>query len=463
MNNRIFIGIFIAVVLVIFVTVAVVGFNLTKNYFSKTLTTQNQNIDANGPDEDESVPSPVAASPLDIAQEPTDASALGGYNVLIADRGNNRLIEVTPEKNIVWEYKFDLPKAGLGADDAFFADEGKTIIVNLELYHVIQQIDYKTKEIVWTYGKPGIPGSDPGYLNRPDDAYKLANGNVMTADIKNCRIIEISLDKRIVRQYGVTGVCKNQIGYLNKPNGDTPLPNGHVYISNIRGNNIIELDEKWHQIMSLKVPLKYPSDPQPTKKGNILIADYNDPGKIIEISKKGKVVWEYFYKDGDQKLNSPSLAVELPNGNILTNDDLNHRVVVINKNTKQIVWQYGVTGKPGSEQGQLNIPDGVDIIKRTPNLPTHTVGQITRHAKDFVNKNIKVSGYLIKRETGYLIFSDEATGAISSFDLPVTGLGIDLVQSGQKYILEGKFVEGGLESSNKNLYHLELSSKPKSI
>lgn len=423
--------------------------------------------------EDPAVPPAVTATPSEVAAQPKDTSALGGYNVLIADRGNNRLIEVTPAKKIVWQYQFNLPRPGLGADDSFFADGGKTIIVNLEEYHVLELIDYRTKQVTWSYGVPNQPGSKDGYLNTPDDAYQLPNGDISVADIKNCRILEIAPDKHIVRQYGQTKVCKNVPGYLNKPNGDTPLKNGHVFVSNITGHDLIELDENWQPVFSMNLPVRYPSDPQLTLAGNVLISDYSTPGKIVEVTKQGNIVWQYD-GDGHVKMNKPSLAIELPNGNILANDDYNHRVIVIDKQTKQIVWQYGVTGKPGSADGQLNVPDGMDIIMRStsgtvataqaspiPNPSTlQTIGQVTRHASQFVNQTVRLQGYLIKKENGYLIFSDEPNGAISSYDLPVVGPGIDAVLFNQKYVLEGKFVYGGLKSSNGNLYHLELTSAP---
>lgn len=315
----------------------------------------------NDADEDEPVPPPVPVNPAEVSGAASDQSALGGYNVLIADRGNNRLIEVTPDKKIVWQYNFDLPKRGLGADDSFFTDGGKSVITNLEEYHVIQKIDYQTKQVVWSYGVAGHPGSSDGYLNTPDDAYQLPNGDVTVADIKNCRVIEISPDKKIVRQYGITGQCSSKSGFLNSPNGDTPLSNGHTLISNIRSKNLIELDQNWQPVFTMPLPVNYPSDPQLTQAGNILISDYSYPGKIVEVSKSGQIVWK---SDPSLKLNKPSLAIELPNGNIMANDDYNHRVIVIDKKTGQIVWQYGVTGKPGSADGQLDVPDGLDIIKR---------------------------------------------------------------------------------------------------
>ena len=407
------------------------------------------------------VPTGVKVQPEEITNQASDIGALGGYDVLIADRGNNRLIEVTPDKKIVWEYHFDLPKAGLGADDSFFTDDGKSIIVNLEEYHIIEIIDYQTKNVIWTYGEAGKPGSKDGMLNTPDDAYKLPNGNITVADIKNCRILEISPDKKIVRQYGKTRICKNINGYLNKPNGDTPLANGHTFISNIVGRDLIELDENWQPIFSMPLPVHYPSDPQLTKAGNILISDYSNPGKIVEVAKDGTIVWD----SKGVNLDHPSLAIELPNGNILTNDDANHRVIVIDKKTNNIIWQYGVTKKPGSGPDQLNTPDGLDIILRTPvatpvTTPLSSVGQITRHSANFINQQIRIQGYVLKKENGYIIFSDEANGTIGQYDLPVTGLGVDSMQSKQKYELQGLFLDHGLTASNHNQNHLELSSLP---
>jgi hypothetical protein len=304
----------------------------------------------------------AAVATVPPAPTPSDGAALGGNDVLIADRGNNRILLVDPEKHILWEYHFTGLPLGHGADDAFFADGGKSVIVNLEHEQVIEIIDYATKAETWRYGVLGRPGSSAGHLNFPDDAYKLPNGDVVVADIRNCRILEIAPDKHIVRQAGVTGRCESRPPMLSSPNGDTPLANGHLLVSTIGDHSLIELDETWKPILKLTLPISYPSDPQPTKSGDFLIAAYTRPGRIIEIDRNGAVVWDYAGV-GDGGLNRPSLAIELPNGNIMANDDLNHRVIVVDKATKRVVWQYGVTGRPGSGEGYLSIPDGLDIIE----------------------------------------------------------------------------------------------------
>lgn len=293
---------------------------------------------------------------------PHDAGALGGYDVLIADRGNNRLLLVSPEKRILWQYDFVGLPPGNGADDAFFADDGRSIVTNLEHQQVIQVIDRASKTVIWSYGTLGKKGSKPGLLNFPDDAYKLPNGDIVVADIRNCRILEIAPDKHIVRQAGKTGQCTSGPDTLASPNGDKPLPNGHILISTIGDHSIVELDETWTQVNRLVVPIKYPSDPQMTAAGNYLVAGYTNPGTLIEVTRDGTMVWQY-QATGDGVLNKPSLAIELPNGNVLVTDDLNARIVVIEKASNRILWQYGVTRHPGTSPGHLHIPDGVDIIK----------------------------------------------------------------------------------------------------
>lgn len=294
---------------------------------------------------------------------PGDPAALGGYNLMIADRGNNRVLIVSPEKKILWEYQFEGIPLGSAADDTFFTLDHKAVVASMEYWQLIQIIDIATKKVTWSYGHPGKKGSADGFMNFPDDAYQLPNGNIMVADIRNCRVIEINSDHKIARQAGKTGACYGKWPQLGGPNGDTPLPNGHVLVSEIINKSVTELDEKWQKVMSVRVPLQYPSDPQPTKSGNILIADYVRPGKIIEITRDGHVLWQYDEKTADGFLHHPSLAEELPNGNIMANDDYNHRIVIIDRATKKIIWQYGHTRQPGKAEGYLNIPDGMDIIK----------------------------------------------------------------------------------------------------
>jgi len=103
-------------------------------------------------------------------------------------------------------------------------------------------------------------------------------------------------------------------------------------------------------------------------------------------------------------------------------------------------------------------------VANAANVPiAHKIGSVTWHAARFVNQDLALSGYLLLRADGYVLFSDEPSGAISAHDLPVTGHGIDTVVPNVRYIISGHFVHGGLVASNGNPYHLELTAVPTQV
>jgi N-acetylneuraminic acid mutarotase len=83
---------------------------------------------------------------------------------------------------------------------------------------------------------------------------------------------------------------------------------------------------------------------------------------VDEITPAGHIVWTYGPSSGPGALDRPSLAVRWPNGMIAVTDDWHHRIVVIDPKTKRIVWSYGHLGHPGTANGYLNKPDGLDLL-----------------------------------------------------------------------------------------------------
>ena len=296
---------------------------------------------------------------------PARAQAAPGLdrNILIADRGNNRIIEVTPDKQIVWEYHFNGLPPGYGADDAFFSPDNSQVIANLEFANIVVIIDYATRKIVWQYGTT-IPGGGLNQVYRPDDSYLLPDGNVTIADIGNCRVIVVSPARKIVRQYGRTDQCLADPGYYDEPDGATPLPNGNILISAIVSRRISEVTPDGRIVYSFVGPALYPSDANPTWRGTIIVADYLPNGVIYELGRTGQVLWQYGpfspLNSQHRDLDRPSLAVMLPNGNVIASDDYHHRIVVIDKQSQEIVWQYGHTGIFGDGPDYLYAPDGLD-------------------------------------------------------------------------------------------------------
>ena len=290
--------------------------------------------------------------------------------LLIADRGNDRMLLVDPQHRVLWRFPTarDLAR-GIHVyfnDDGFVEPGGKAIVANEEESHTIISVNIKTHAVTHLYGTPGVRGSGPNELNTPDDAYVLPDGTLTVADAYNCRILFIRAH-RIVRQLGRTGAC-----YHHPPvafgavNGDTPLKDGGVLVSEIPGSWIDNIAHNGRLRWAVRAPVSYPSDPQILSGGRILLAGYTNPGTVLIMNRHGTVLWRYAPSAGWGALDHPSLAMMLPNGDIAVNDDFKHRVVIIDPSTNTIVWQYGHAGIPGTGPGYLNTPDGMDFVPLGP-------------------------------------------------------------------------------------------------
>jgi outer membrane protein assembly factor BamB len=300
--------------------------------------------------------------------------------LLIADRGNNRLVALNVERAVTWQY----PSAGMPPppggfyfpDDAFFIRHGTGIISNQEDNHTIVEIGYPSGKILWQYGHPGQPGSAPGYLDQPDDAYLLRSGTITVADASNNRILFISPGGQVTGQIGNGADAHDPPDSIAYPNGDTPLADGDVLVSEINGSWIDEYTQAGKLVWSTHFPsVDYPSDPQQIGTDRYLMTDYDPPaeGRVLEFARSGRITWLYDARSGDAALKKPSLAERLPNGLIMVNDDYRDRVVVIDPVTYSIVWQYGLTDVPGTAPGLVSIPDGFDDLLPNGTTPTHPV------------------------------------------------------------------------------------------
>jgi len=323
-------------------------------------------------DPTQSVPPPVTGSPK--SPVPSWGKPLP-YPVVIADRRNNRLIEVAPDKRIIWQFGSPNLKIYHDNDDVYFSPDGHLLAISEEDNQDIHLIDYDRRELIWSYGVPDVPGSAPGYMNFPDDTHVLMDGTILVSDIRNCRILFLDRDSASIKtQWG--GLSRKDGNWhkdpncrhdppkmLGLPNGAVELDNGDILITEILGSWISQVTREGKLVWATPAfGMHYPSDAMPTHDGQVIVADYSKPGRVIVFDPKTrKVTWDYFPKSGEAMLNHPSLAQELPNGDVILNDDYRHRVIVIDRQTKQIIWQYGKTDHAGSGPGELNNPDGIDI------------------------------------------------------------------------------------------------------
>ena len=294
-------------------------------------------------------------------------------DVLIADHLNNRLVIIDPQGRVRWLF----PRPGdlapgqtfLVPDDAFFSPDGRFIVATQEDDQVISVIDVARHKIVYRYGKPGMRGAGSNMVSNPDDAMLMPGGDIIVADIMNCRILIIRPPAHSpVRVIGRTPTaCEHDPPRrFGSPNGAFPMTGGGFVVTEINGDWADGLSASGRVLWSTHPPgVAYPSDTNELADGNMITTDYSAPGSIVEFTTRGKLLWRF------GGLNHPSLALPLPNGYILANDDFNDRVIVINPRTHKIVWQYGHTGIPGRAPGYLDDPDGVDLVPPDSLLSTH--------------------------------------------------------------------------------------------
>jgi hypothetical protein len=319
----------------------------------------------------------VAPNPkFGLAGETGAGSPYFGGDLLVADSGSNELLLLNPSNQIIWTYPSATAPAPIGGfnypDDAFFADHGTAIVMNMEDYQEVVKVAYPSGTVLWTYGHPGIAGDAPGYLDTPDDAYQLKSGQISVADIANCRVLIINPDGTIAAQIGTTRVCTHSPPhYLAAPNGDTPLADGTILISEIGGSWVSDYSTAGALVWSAHLDLSYPSDPQQIGPDEYMISGYTSPGQIAEFNSQGVITYRYDVASGPGELNHPSLAELLPSGVFMLNDDQNDRMLAIDPATEAAVWQYGVQGVPGPAPGMLDSPDGFDFIMNGGSTPTH--------------------------------------------------------------------------------------------
>jgi len=262
------------------------------------------------------------------------------YPIVIADRRNNRLIEIAPDKSIVWEFPSPNLKVYRGNEDVNFSVDGKQLAVSEEDNFDVHLVDYEKRELTWTYGTPDHRGKGDNLLNYPDDAHLLADGKFITADIRNCRVVIIDPQTtKVVTQWGTPGKCKHNPPHeLAHPNGATPMANGDLLVTEISEAWISRITREGKVLWSVKAPnIRYPSDAFPTVDGKqVIVADFVKPGRVVIFDPAtGKATWEYFKADGEGMLDHSSIARELPDtGDILIVDDLHDRIIVVDRKTK---------------------------------------------------------------------------------------------------------------------------------
>jgi len=313
---------------------------------------------------------PTAHLPTSTGRGPSyfmkgsDPSVLPG-NVLIADWGARRLLVVSPQGQIVWSYGVkSLYGSQFNPDYAFFDAAGDTITITEESHSIVEQLRVAKPKLVYRYGHYDRPGSKSDYVHDPGTAITLSDGTIVAADIRNCRVSILHPPSHFhVHNLGHVGHCVHSPPHhYDNPVSAFPLRGGGLVITELSGE-VDLLDAAGKLKAAFPAPgFKRPFATNMTPQGDLVAVDHTKPGGVEIFSTHGKLIWRYAPKLGQRELFDPSMAIVLPNGDVLVSDDYDNRVIVIDRHTQRIVWQYGHLHRRSAANGYLYLPVGVDLV-----------------------------------------------------------------------------------------------------
>jgi hypothetical protein len=304
-------------------------------------------------------------------------------NILITDQFNNRVIEIDPAGNIVWQFGGSPanvgPSAIVGTNDAERVG-GLTLMSGTGIPpgatpncpsgcvdNRVLLVNHRG-HIVWQYGTFGVTGSGHNQLNTPVQNTYLTlsddEAHVLITDQGNGRVIEVRIrDKQIVWEYEG----------LNNPNAAELLHNGNVLISDENDNVAIEVTHVYGSPSSVVhtysqaggLPFSGVAFASRLPNGHTLITDSNN-SRIVETDENGTVFWQFFTntRSGSNPAPAPTRAVRLADGTTLISDQFNHQVIRVNSDG-EIVASYGTINTPGfdlHDASVMNAPYSAYVI-----------------------------------------------------------------------------------------------------
>ena len=304
-------------------------------------------------------------------------------NILITDQFNNRVIEIDPAGNIVWQFGLGpgntTPSSIIGTNDAervgtltLMAGTGipPAVVTHCKkgcADNRVLLVDPRGK-IVWQYGQFGVTGSGPNQLNTPVANTYLHESNnddhVLITDQGNGRVIEVRRsDNAIVWEYDG----------LNGPNSAELLVNGNVLISDQSNNQALEVTHTTPSTVvntyttAGGIPFNTVAFASRLPNGHTLITDAAN-SRIVETDENGKDYWDFFTnaRPGSNPSPLPTRAVQLANGNVLISDQFNDQVIEVTHAMPAVIFaRYGAINNPGfnpSTATKLNGPYSAYVI-----------------------------------------------------------------------------------------------------
>lgn len=267
-----------------------------------------------------------------ILDFPCGAERLSNGNTLVADAGDemqrsSEILEIDSFGQIVWSYT-----DGLQFPHNTEVRKGGNILVSDTANNRIIEIT-REKEIVldsdrWSNGTGLL--SDGSHLDYPNDVHETTEGHLLITDRNNDRFVVVTRDGVVIWQFSEG---------LKHPHNADPLPNGNVLIADSDHDRIVEVSRTGRAVWSYgdhkgDSKLNWPRDGDRLPNGNTLICDSKN-SRLLEVTSSREIVWEYrlpyfanFYE-----------ADWLENGNVMVSDQQHQRVFEIDR-FGNVAWEF---------------------------------------------------------------------------------------------------------------------------
>ena len=274
-------------------------------------------------------------------------------NLLIA-QADGRLVSVTPRGQVVWRRRQSDPGA------VSVTRTGRTLVIAEPAEEVLALRRVDSGRLAYVFGRRGQAGSGPGLLDDPRSAFETSSGEIAIADSANCRVVLVEPGARAASSsLGRAGDCAESVRPLrfSDPVSAIPEPGGRLLVTETGPPRAVLISASGAVIATTPLPgLDAASDARLDPYGGIVVTERSDPGAVEELSATGAVSWR---RGG---LDDPAMALVLPDGDVLVVDSGNDRVIVIDRATNAIVWQYGHSGVPGHTPGYLDDPQSAALV-----------------------------------------------------------------------------------------------------
>lgn len=180
-----------------------------------------------------------SATAADGLQHPLAAQRLANGNTLIGDAQMGRVLELTPERRIAWQYESpDL--ARMRMRNVHRTDAGTTLIA-VEAEGKLIEVD-RAGKVVWSWQAPN------GAQRRLYQGRRLASGNTLISLSDPGEVVEVTPAGAIVRSIG--GEHRDiQMGWAS---GFAVLPGGGTLIADYTGRRLLEVDAAGKLVSELR-------------------------------------------------------------------------------------------------------------------------------------------------------------------------------------------------------------------